>query len=182
LIQECQEGTDRIKNIVLDLKSFAHPGNDNRQMTDINKCIESTLNIVWNELKYNSNVVKEFGELPPLGCYPQQLNQVFMNLLVNASQAIGDQGEIKIKTRAKNGYIEITFNDTGCGIPQENLTKIFDPFFTTKAVGKGTGLGLHVSYNIIKKHMGSMEVSSRIGKGTTFTIRLPLKTDEALDV
>jgi two-component system NtrC family sensor kinase len=150
-------------------------------MADINKCIESTLNIVWNELKYNSNVVKEFGDLPPVECYPQQLNQVFMNLLINAGQAISDQGEIKIKTRAKNGYAEITFSDTGCGIPKEHLTKIFDPFFTTKAVGKGTGLGLHVSYNIIKRHLGTMEVSSRVGAGTTFTIQLPLQTKTVPD-
>lgn len=175
LIQECQEGTERIKNIVIDLKSFAHPGKENRQLTDINKCIDSTLNIVWNELKYNTTIVKEFGEIPPLECYPQQLNQVFMNLLVNAGQAIGDQGEIKIKTHAKNGGIEITFSDTGCGIPAENLRKIFDPFFTTKPIGKGTGLGLHVSYNIIKKHMGTMEVSSKVGNGTTFTIQLPIQ-------
>jgi PAS domain S-box-containing protein len=176
LIQESMEGTERIKNIVHDLKGYAHPGNDRRQMADINKCIESTLNIVWNELKYKVNIIKEFGELPQLECFPQQLNQVFMNLLVNAGQSISDQGKIKIQTLAKNNHVEIVFSDTGRGMPREHLTKVFDPFFTTKDIGKGTGLGLHVSYNIIKKHNGTMEVSSTVGKGTTFTIQLPLKT------
>ncbi len=174
LIEECQEGTNRIKNIVHDLKSFTHPGKETQQLTDINRCIESTLNIVWNELKYNVNVIKEFGQLPQIECYPQQLSQVFMNLLVNAGQAISDKGEIKIRTRQKNGHVEIFFSDTGCGIDEENLKKIFDPFFTTKPVGKGTGLGLHVSYNIIKKHNGDITVTSEKGKGTEFAIQLPI--------
>jgi PAS domain S-box-containing protein len=174
LIEECQEGTNRIKNIVQDLKSFAHPGEEARQFVDLNQCIESTLNIVWNELKYNANVIKEFGQIPELECYPQQLNQVFMNLLVNAGQAISGKGDVKILTRKRNSHIEILFSDTGCGIAEENLNKIFDPFFTTKPVGKGTGLGLHVSYNIIKKHNGEITVTSEKGKGTVFTIQLPL--------
>ena len=174
LIQESQDGTNRIKNIVCDLKSFAHPGEQERQAADINQCIESTLNIVWNELKYKVTVIKDFGQLPELECYPQQLNQVFMNLLVNAGQAIADKGEIRILTRSVNSHIEIEFSDTGCGIPEANLGKIFDPFFTTKAVGKGTGLGLHVSYNIIKKHHGNISVNSKVGQGTTFSIQLPV--------
>ena len=174
LIGECQEGTDRIKNIVLDLKSFAHPGEQTRQMANINECIESTLNIVWNELKYNANVIKEFEPIPDVECYPQQLNQVFMNLLVNAGQSISGQGDIRIQTRQNNGHVEIVFSDTGCGISEEHLGKIFDPFYTTKPIGKGTGLGLHVSYNIIKKHNGNITVTSEKGKGTVFTIQLPV--------
>ena len=131
------------------------------------------MNVVWNELKYKATVKKEYGDLPLVKCYSQQLNQVFMNILVNAAQAIEEQGEIRIGTHADDGYVEIRISDTGVGIPKENLSKIFDPFFTTKQVGKGTGLGMNVAYNIVKKHKGNIEVESEVGKGTTFTIRLP---------
>ena len=174
LIKDCKEGTERIKKIVLDLKDFAHPGEDKIQTTDINKGIESTLNVVWNELKYKAAVAKDYGDLPRVQCYPQQLNQVFMNILVNAAQAIKKRGEIRVSTRSDNGYVEIKISDTGSGIPKENLPKIFDPFFTTKKVGKGTGLGLNVAYNIIKKHKGTIDVESELGKGTAFTIRIPV--------
>ena len=174
LINDCREGTKRIKKIVLDLKDFAHPGEDKLQATDINKGIESTLNVVWNELKYKATVTKNYGDLPPVNCYPQQLNQVFMNLFVNAAQAIEERGEIRISTRADNGSVEVRISDTGVGIPKENLSKIFDPFFTTKEVGKGTGLGMNIAYNIIKKHKGTIDVESEVGKGTTFTIKIPV--------
>ena len=174
LINESLEGMERIKKIVLDLKDFAHPGEDKAQTADINKGIESTLSIVWNELKYIATVTKEYGELPLVECYPQQLNQVFMNILVNAAQAMKDQGEIRVSTHASNGFVEIKISDTGAGISDENLSKIFDPFFTTKEVGKGTGLGLNVAYNIVKKHKGDLKVESELGKGTTFIIRIPV--------
>ncbi|MFH1292696.1 MAG: response regulator [Pseudomonadota bacterium] len=174
LIEESREGTERIKKIVMDLKDFAHPDKQELKYADINKNIDSTLNVVWNEIKYKATVTKEYGELPEMQCYPQQLNQVFMNLLVNAAQAIEKRGEIRIETRALDGYIEIAISDTGSGIPQENLFKIFDPFFTTKEVGKGTGLGLNVAYNIVKKHKGDLKVESEPGKGTTFIIRIPV--------
>lgn len=174
LIKECREGTERIKKIVIDLKNFAHPGEQKLKYADINKNMESTLNVVWNELKYKAKVIKEYGDLPQVKCYSQQLNQVFVNLLVNAAQAIEKGGEIRIATRALDGKVEIKISDTGSGIPEENLSKIFDPFFTTKEVGKGTGLGLNVAYNIIKKHKGTIDVESTVGKGTTFTIRIPL--------
>jgi two-component system, NtrC family, sensor kinase len=174
LIGECREGTERIKKIVLDLKDFAHPGEDKMQVADINKGIESTLNVVWNELKYKATVTKDYGDLPLIKCYPQQLNQVFMNLLVNAAQAIEKEGEITISTRVLDGRVEIKIGDTGSGIPKDNLSKIFDPFFTTKDVGKGTGLGLNMAYNIIKKHNGTIDVESEAGKGTVFTIRIPM--------
>jgi len=177
LVKESREGTERIKKIVLDLKDFAHPGEDRPQLADINRNIESTLNVVWNELKYKTTVTKDYGDLPEVECYPQQLNQVFVNLLVNAAQAIEKQGEIKIVTGADDGYVEIRISDTGKGIPEENLSKIFDPFFTTKEVGKGTGLGLNVAYNIIKKHNGTIDVESTVGKGTTFTIRIPAQKE-----
>jgi two-component system NtrC family sensor kinase len=173
LIEESREGTERIKKIVQDLKDFAHPGEDKPKFADINQNMESTLNVVWNELKYKAEVVKDYGDLPQVQCYPQLLNQVFVNLLVNAAQSIEDRGEIKIKTRANNGYVEIKISDTGCGVSKKNLPRIFDPFFTTKDVGKGTGLGLNVAYNIIKKHHGQIDVKSDVGKGTAFTIKIP---------
>jgi PAS domain S-box-containing protein len=174
LIHESQEGTERIRKIVMDLKDFAHPGNQDRQLIDINKCIKSTLNIVWNELKYSARVIKDFGPIPEIEGYPHQLSQVFMNLLVNAAQSLDKKGDIRIQTRAIDGNVKIKVSDTGCGIAEENLTKIFDPFFTTKPVGKGTGLGLNVSYNIIKKHKGTIAAVSEVGRGTTFTIELPV--------
>lgn len=175
LIDESKEGTERIKNIVLDLKDFAHPGEDEVQTVDINSGIESTLNVVWNEIKYKATVKKDYGDLPPVECFPQQLNQVFMNILVNAAQAMEKQGEIRIATITDNDWIEIEISDTGTGIPADKLAKIFDPFFTTKEVGKGTGLGLNVAYNIVKKHNGDITVESELGKGTTFRIRIPIE-------
>jgi PAS domain S-box-containing protein len=174
LIKESQEGTERIKKIVMDLKDFAHPGDDQLKPADINKNLDSTLNVVWNELKYKATVRREYGAIPPIPCIPQQLNQVFLNLLVNAAQAIPEKGEICIRTQSENGYVEIQISDTGEGISPENLPRIFDPFFTTKAVGQGTGLGLHVAYSIVKRHNGTIDVKSEVGKGTNFTVRLPV--------
>jgi two-component system NtrC family sensor kinase len=174
LIEESREGTERIKKIVMDLKDFAHPGMDKTCEVDINHGIESTLNVVWNELKYNATVTKDLSDLPKIKGYPQQLNQVFMNILVNAGQAIPEKGEIQIRTRASDGHVEIRIQDTGTGISPENLKKIFDPFFTTKEIGKGTGLGLHVVHSIVEKHKGTVEVTSEVGRGTTFTISLPV--------
>ena len=174
LIRDCRDGTERIKKIVLDLKDFAHPGEEALQSTDINKGLESTLNVAHNELKFKATVQTELGAIPFVQGYPQQLNQVFMNILVNAAQAIESRGEIRIKTqKAGKGFVEVIISDTGCGIPEENISRIFDPFFTTKELGKGTGLGLNIANNIIKKHNGVIDVKSQVGQGTTFTIRLP---------
>lgn len=174
LVSESIEGTKRIKQIVLDLKDFAHPGESELKYSDINKNIDSTLNVVWNEIKYKAAVKKDYGELPLVKCYPQQLNQVFMNILVNAAQAINKEGAITINTLADDGHVRIKISDTGCGIQPDNIPRIFDPFFTTKEVGKGTGLGLNVAYNIIKKHNGSINVESKAGEGTSFVINLPV--------
>jgi PAS domain S-box-containing protein len=187
LIGDCREGTERIKKIVEDLKHFAHPGEDRLKETDINAGIESTLNVVNNELKYKATIVKELGNVPIVNGYPQQLNQVFMNILVNAAQAIEKSGEIRIVTGTVNGMVEVRISDTGCGIAKENINKIFDPFFTTKEVGKGTGLGMNIAYNIINKHGGDIRVESTLGQGTTFIIHLPVGTlsqesdDEAIE-
>jgi len=179
VINESFEGMARVAKIVADLKDFAHIDKAELEHADLNKGIESTLNIVWNELKYKAQVIKDLGDIPPVKCYPQRLNQVFLNILVNAAQAIEDKGEIRVKTQADNGYVEIRISDTGKGIPPEIIPKIFDPFFTTKDVGKGTGLGLNMAYNIIQKHKGTIDVESEVGKGTTFIIRL--QTDPDLD-
>lgn len=178
LIGDSREGTERIKKIVDDLKQFAHPGEEKMKATDVNAGLESTLNVVNNELKYKATIVKELGELPLVMGYPQQLNQVFMNLLVNAAQAIEKAGEIKIVTTNIDGLLDIRISDTGCGIPEENLHKIFDPFFTTKDVGEGTGLGMNIAYNIINKHNGSIRAESEVGEGTTFIIQLPAVSEE----
>ncbi len=178
LISESIEGADRIKNIVQNLKSFARVDESDLMMADINECIESTLNIVWNELKYKTEVFKDYGTLPLINCYPQQLNQVFMNLLINASQSIEKQGEIRIKTWNGDGMIHVSISDTGAGIPEDKMSRIFEPFFTTKAVGMGTGLGLSISYDIVKKHNGEIKVDSEVGKGTTFSVTIPIEERE----
>ncbi len=174
LVRESVDGADRIKKIVQNLKSFSRVDEAEYKPADINECIESTLNIVWNELKYNSTVEKEYGSIPLTKCYPHQLNQVFMNLLVNAAHAIEKQGLITIKTWNGDGSINISISDTGCGIPEDKMGRIFEPFFTTKEVGKGTGLGLSISYDILKKHNGQIIAESKVGKGTTFTVKIPL--------
>ncbi len=174
LIEESLDGADRVRKIVQDLKSFSRVDEAEYKHADINECIDSTINIVWNELKYKAVLKKEYGELPLTKCFPQQLNQVFMNLLVNAAHAIEKQGEITIKTGLEGDFISVSISDTGVGIPAENLNRIFDPFFTTKEIGKGTGLGLSITYDIVKKHNGDITVRSEEGKGTTFTVRIPV--------
>ena len=174
LIEENIDGAERVKTIVRDLKNFSRIDNQERQAANLNTCLDETLRIVWNELKYKATVIKEFGELPETECYPQQLNQVFVNILANAAQAIVDKGEIRIRTWAADGSIFIEISDNGPGVPQEIRNRLFEPFFTTKEVGKGTGLGLSISYDIVKKHGGDILVDSQPGQGTTFTVRIPV--------
>jgi len=175
LIAESFEGTERVKKIVQDLKTFSRSGEIEMCLADINQCIDSTINIVWNEIKYVATLNKEYGELPPLTCNPQQINQVCMNLLVNAAHAIDGQGTITVRTWAGEEAVFIAISDTGRGIPRENMKRIFDAFFTTKEVGKGTGLGLSISAEIVKKHGGTITVASEVGQGSTFTVRLPIR-------
>ncbi len=174
LIQETQEGADRVRKIVQDLKGFARVTIDDIMIADINAGLESTINIIWNELKYKTTLEKDFGNIPLIKCNMGQLNQVFMNILLNAAQAISIQGQISVKTWVANDVIFISITDTGCGITPEVINRIFEPFFTTKEVGKGTGLGLSISYEIIKKHGGEIKVDSKIGQGTTFTVEIPI--------
>ncbi len=179
LVSESCEGIARVKGIVQDLKDFSHVDEAEWQWADLHRGLDSTLNIVNNEIKYKAEVVKEYGELPEVECLASQLNQVFMNLLVNAAHAIEERGEITICTGYDNDQVWVTISDTGSGITAENLKNIFDPFFTTKDVGTGTGLGLSLSYGIIKKHGGHIEVDSEVGKGSTFTVHLPVKQPES---
>jgi PAS domain S-box-containing protein len=181
LIEDCREliaeslsGAERVRKIVQSLKTFSRTDQAEEAMVDLNDCIESTINIIWNELKYKVELHRDYGELPLTQCYAQKLNQVFMNLLVNAAHSIEKKGEITIKTRHEGTKIRIWITDTGCGIPEENLKKIFEPFFTTKEVGKGTGLGMSIAYEIIEQHEGKIYVTSEVGKGTTFMIELPV--------
>jgi PAS domain S-box-containing protein len=174
LMAESMDGLARVRKIVQDLKDFSRVGEAEWQWADLHKGLDSTLNIVWNELKYRCTINKEYGELPPVHCLPSQLNQVFMNLLVNAGQAIVDHGEITLRTGRDDNSVWVEVADTGAGIPKENLNRIFDPFFTTKPVGKGTGLGLSLSYGIVVKHHGRIDVTTEVGKGSTFRVILPI--------
>ncbi|MDD5330708.1 MAG: ATP-binding protein [Sulfuricella sp.] len=178
LMSETQEGIARVKKIVQDLKDFSHVDQAEWQWANIHKGLDSTINIVWNELKYKAEVIKVYGELPEVECLASQLNQVFMNLLINAAHAIEDRGIIFIRTGMLDDQVWVEIADSGKGIPAENLNRIFEPFFTTKPVGKGTGLGLSLSYSIIQKHHGRINVSSEVGVGTIFRVYLPVKQPE----
>ncbi|HZS47872.1 MAG TPA: ATP-binding protein [Blastocatellia bacterium] len=174
VVDQSIDGATRVQQIVKDLKTFSRVDEAELKQSDINEGIKSTLNIVHNELKYKATVTTDLGNIPPLLCYPMQLNQVFLNLLMNAGQSIESQGKIAVKTFKAEESIFVEVSDTGCGIPEENIKKIFEPFYTTKPVGKGTGLGLSMSYSIVNKHKGEIRVTSERGSGTTFTVVLPL--------
>jgi PAS domain S-box-containing protein len=179
LLNESKEGMLRVKKIVQDLKDFSHVGEAEWQLSDLHSGLDSTLNIVNNEIKYKAKIVKEYGTLPNVECLPLELNQVFMNMLVNAAHAIQGFGEIAIRTGSgtekDKDAVWVEFQDSGVGIKPENLKRIFDPFFTTKPVGQGTGLGLSLSYSIVQKHQGRIEVDSTLGHGTRFRIWLPVR-------
>ncbi|MDD4964826.1 MAG: GAF domain-containing protein [Gallionella sp.] len=180
LISESHQGLDRVKSIVLDLKDFSHADSQDQWVRgDVHHALESTLNVVWNELKYKCEVVKEYGNLPQIYHLPSQLNQVFMNLLVNAAHAIEVRGIITLRSGQEGDRVWVEVNDTGKGISPEIMPHLFDPFFTTKPVGQGTGLGLSVSYKIIEKHHGSIEVHSEVGKGSTFRVWLPINQPDS---
>ena len=187
LAEESLEGTQRISNIVRDLKTFSRIDEADLKCINLKDALEATLNIIHNEFKYKVEIKKDYGELPDVRCFPQKISQVFMNILLNAVQAIDEKGTIDIVTRhvregqrATDGYAEIRISDSGRGIPRENLTRVFDPFFTTKPVGQGTGLGLSIVYDIIKLHEGKISVESEVGLGTTFIIRLPIANPLAI--
>lgn len=182
--QVINSGTERVISIVTRLRSFARLDEAELKTVDIHEGIEDTLVLIHNEIKHHITIVKEFGDVPPISCYPSQLNQVFLNLLVNGKQAILDlksKGTIVIKTYVKEDCVHIQFKDDGIGIPRENLHRVFDPGFTTKGVGVGTGLGLSICYQIIQNHRGEMRVDSKPKAGSTFTITLPMNLEEILE-
>jgi signal transduction histidine kinase len=184
LVRESMDGLKRVKDIVQALKDFSHVGETEWQVADLHHGLDSTLNIVSNEIKYKARVDKQYGVLPPVTCLASQLNQVFMNLLVNAAHALREQGVITIRTGTAAGeggeWVWVEVGDNGCGIAPENLNRIFEPFFTTKPVGSGTGLGLSLSYGIVNRHGGRIEVASVVGQGTRFTVHLPVQPPSAV--
>ncbi len=174
LVAESLDGLQRVKRIVRDLKGFARMNESEWLEANLNEGLESTLNVVWNELKYKVELVKEYGELPPVRCIPSQINQVMMNLLVNAGQAIETSGRITLRTGAAGERVWIEIEDTGSGMLPEVQKRMFEPFYTTKPIGKGTGLGMSVSHGIVSRHGGEFEVSSEPGRGTTIRVWLPV--------
>ncbi|MDD5175437.1 MAG: ATP-binding protein [Sterolibacterium sp.] len=174
LLKESRGGLERVRKIVADLKDFSHVDETQWQQTDLLLGLESTLNVVWHELKYKAEIIRELQPLPLVHCMPAQINQVFMNLLVNATQAIAERGIITLRSGRAGGRVWIEIVDTGCGMDEETRRRMFEPFFTTKPVGKGTGLGLSVTWDIIKKHGGSIDVVSNPGKGSAFRVWLPI--------
>jgi two-component system, NtrC family, sensor kinase len=175
-------GSERVAAIVKRLRSFARLDEAELLKADIHECIEDTLMLAHHELKHNVEIIKEFGVVPQISCFAGQLNQVFLNILINARQSIKDKGWIKIKTSVENDRVVIKFTDNGGGIPDNVIGKIFDPGFTTKGVGVGTGLGLSICYQIIQSHKGEITVESEEGKGTTFTISLPMNLNKILGI
>ena len=179
LIEESHEGANRVRKIVLNLKEFSHSGQGDKTLANINAGLDSTINIVWNELKYKVTLDKDYGDIPEVLCHAQEINQVFMNLLVNAGHAIKEQGEIKIRTYEEENYICVSIADSGEGMPPDVQRRIFELFFTTKKIGEGTGLGLSMSYQIVAdKHGGELQVESEIDVGTVFIMKLPKVSNE----
>jgi signal transduction histidine kinase len=182
LTDESLEGSRRVRDITLALKGYSYAGESSSKI-DITEGIESTLKMVWNELKYNCSIQKNFAVLPKVECIGSQINQVFMNLFVNAAHAMEDKsGALTITTSCNDESVIVEVKDNGCGIRENNLKHIFEPFFTTKAVGEGTGLGMSICYDIIKKHHGSISVDSELGVGSAFTITLPIKAHPEIDL
>jgi signal transduction histidine kinase len=184
-IRESREGSERIRHIVQDLRDFSHADGGERSLADVNQCLESTARIVWPMMKHRVELERDYGELPAIWCRPMQLKQVFMNLLVNAYQAIdevagraGKLGRIAIETHPSARGVAIRISDSGPGISPENLERIFDPFFTTKRVGSGTGLGLSTSYRIVERHGGRIRAENLAAGGACFEVELPLALDE----
>ncbi len=176
LMAESREGIERVTRIVRDLKDFSYSGRDESwKLVDLHAGLESTINIIWNELKYKVTLERRYGELPMIECLPSELNQVYMNLLLNAGHAIADRGNIAVSTGVDGDEVWVEFQDDGAGISADLRQRIFDPFFTTKPVGSGTGLGLSISYGIINKHHGRIDLESTVGEGSRFRIVLPIR-------
>lgn len=174
LLTETREGLDRVLRIVRDLRDFSRPGEQAWLSVDVHRGLDSTLNILHNQLKHNVTIVRDYGALPPVWCIPSQINQVLLNLLNNARQAISERGTITIRTRQEGKLAIIEIEDSGCGMTEDQLSHIFEPFFTTKPTGEGTGLGLSLSLDIMQRHGGTLSATSEIGVGSIFRLSLPI--------
>jgi len=177
LIDESLEGVDRAVAIVRDVRGLAHAGDDRRALADLGELLDGVLRLARPQLGARVNLEKIYSETPRLLCSPQELQQVFLNLVLNAIQAIEEAGTVRVKTRRRNGSVIVDVEDDGAGIPPEMVERIFDPFFTTKPVGKGSGLGLGIAYEIVRRHGGEIHVSSELGQGTRFRVQLPTDAD-----
>ncbi|MBU0484046.1 MAG: hypothetical protein KKB30_05985 [Proteobacteria bacterium] len=178
MLQECQVGTTRITQIVQSLRTFIRSETPKYELTNLQQCLDSTLTLLRHELGTRIRVVKEYRPIPLFPAYTQQMNQLFMNLLLNACQSIEGRGEIVIRTWATDQQISIVISDSGCGIPPELCERIYEPFFTTKPIGAGTGLGLSIVYEAVTRHQGSLKVQSEVGRGTTFTLCFPFNNQK----
>jgi signal transduction histidine kinase len=174
MTQGIKEGAERARKIVRDLRVFARTQDDVWQPVDLHEELESSLTLLNHLLKDRVTVHRFLEDLPPVECIRSQIDQVFLNLLANAAQAIPGQGAISIETRQRDGMAVVRIADTGPGIPPDVIGRIFDPFFTTKPIGEGTGLGLSISYEIVKKHGGTIDAESKAGGGALFTVRIPI--------
>lgn len=179
LIAESIDGTQRVKRIVADLKDFSHVDQPEMVVADLHELIDKTLAVAANEIRYKAEIVRNYGEVPQITCYGGKISQVVLNFIVNAAQAIEEQGTITIQTGCEADQAWFEIRDTGCGIPAETLSKIYDPFFTTKPVGEGTGLGLHMVHKIVEAHKGSVHVESAVGVGTAFRVTIPVDCSSA---
>ncbi len=175
LVDESIDGVDRVREIVQSLKDFSHGGGEEVVEHDLHEGVENTLRVAWNELKYKADVVREFGELPRIECIPSQINQVVLNLLVNAAHAIDTEGVITLRTGVEGDRVWLEVEDNGSGIDGEQVSRLFEPFFTTKPAGEGTGLGLPLSSAIVQRHGGNISVISQKGEGSTFRVTLPVR-------
>jgi len=177
MIDESLEGVDRATAIVRDVKGLAHAGRGERSLEDLNELLDGVLRMATPQLRVTAVVEKDYGLLPMVACAPQELQQVFLNLVLNASQAIVDRGTIRVRTEAQGGSVMVWIEDDGRGMEADLLDRIFDPFFTTKPVGEGTGLGLGIAHEIVRKHGGEITVDSKPGRGSVFGVRLPVRVD-----
>jgi signal transduction histidine kinase len=173
-LKDCRAGAERIRDIVRNLREFTHLDEGALKLVPPQDLLERSLQLCTNEIKHKATVHREYAKVSEIRCYPQQIEQVLVNLLVNAAQALPDRGDIRLRTTQEKDRVVIQVRDSGCGMSPQQKERLFEPFFTTKPVGKGTGLGLYVAYKIILAHQGSIEVASEQGKGTEFTIRLPV--------
>jgi len=177
MLDESLEGVDRAAAIVRDVRGLAHASGLQRQAADLNQLLEGVLRIAAPQLRGRATLEKEFSEVPPVWGTPQELQQVFLNLVLNALQALGDSGTIRIATGRQDKFVFARVEDDGCGMEPEVRERIFDPFFTTKPVGEGTGLGLGIAYGIVRNHGGDISVESQPGRGTRFLVQLPVAPD-----